>query len=65
MVGVASASLLFVLSYTVLVGMWQASKKVDWDRLYQVNVYLAGRFNALKLLLEVMFSHPPGVKSMW
>ena len=60
LVGVTAATILFVLSYMCLIGMWQASKKLDWEKLYQVNVYLAGRFNALKLLLEVMFSHPPG-----
>ena len=61
-IGIATASTLFVGAYIFLLLLWQGTSRqgTEWSALYDLNVYLAGRFDALKLLLNVMFSHPPG-----
>jgi ankyrin repeat-rich membrane spanning protein len=61
-IGIATASTIFVGAYVFLLLLWQGTSRqgTEWSALYDLNVYLAGRFDALKLLLNVMFSHPPG-----
>ena len=61
-IGIATAGTIFIGSYIFLILLWQGTARqgTDWSALYDLNVYLAGRFDALKLLLNVMFSHPPG-----
>ena len=52
----------FVLSYMVLFGIWQGTFKSDWYTLYNINVAFARKFNDLRLLVNIMFKHPPGPK---
>ena len=52
----------FVLSYIVLFAIWQGTFKSDWYTLYNINVAVAKKFNELKLLVSVVFNHPPGSK---
>ena len=61
-IGIATAGTIFIGSYIFLLFLWQGTARqgTEWTALYDLNVYLAGRFDALKLLLSVMFSHPPG-----
>ena len=61
-IGIATAGTIFIGAYIFLVLLWQGTARqgTEWSALYDLNVYLAGRFDALKLLLNVMFSHPPG-----
>ena len=51
---------MFLLLYTGLLGVWQGTFRTDWHALYNVNVFLARKFNELKLIINVVFSHPPG-----
>eukprot|EP00092_Neocalanus_flemingeri_P001634 GFUD01001744.1.p1 GENE.GFUD01001744.1~~GFUD01001744.1.p1 ORF type:complete len:1748 (+),score=397.63 GFUD01001744.1:305-5548(+) len=51
-----------LLCYIVLFGVWQGTFKSDWYTLYNINVALAKKFNELKLLVNVVFNHPPGSK---
>ena len=52
-----------LICYLLLFGVWQGTFKSDWYTLYNINVALAKRFNELKLLVNVVFNHPPG--SQW
>ena len=52
-----------LLCYIFLLGVWQGTFKSDWYTLYNINVGLARKFNELKLLVNVVFNHPPG--SQW
>ena len=49
-----------VFCYLLLFGVWQGTYKSDWYTLYDINVALARRFNDLRLLVNVVFSHPAG-----
>jgi len=51
-----------LLCYFFLFGVWQGTFKSDWYTLYNINVGLAKKFNELKLLVNVVFNHPPGSK---
>lgn len=59
-VGLGSGVLLVVVSYLFLIGVWQGSYKYDWNSLYNLSLFLAKQFNSFKLILHVMFCHPPG-----
>jgi hypothetical protein len=50
----------FLVLYAGLLGVWQGTFRTDWHALYNVNVFLARKFNELKLIINVVFSHPPG-----
>ena len=52
----------FVLSYVLLLGIRQGTFKSDWYTLYNINVAAARRFNDLRLLVNIVFKHPPGPK---
>merc|ERR1719342_1202700 len=52
----------FVISYMVLFGIWQGTFKSEWYTLYNINVAVARKFNDLRLLVNVVFNHPPGPK---
>jgi hypothetical protein len=51
---------MFLLLYTGLLGVWQATFRTDWHALYNLNVFLARKFNEFKLIMNVVFCHPPG-----
>lgn len=50
--------LLFV--YIMLSLIWFASNRYDWDWPYNFNVRLTKRMNNLRLVLQILFCHPPG-----
>ena len=52
----------FIAAYVILLGIWQGTFKSDWYTLYNLNVAVARRFNDLRLLVNIMFKHPPGHK---
>ena len=43
--------LTFVVAYIILFGIWQGTYKSDWFTLYNINVFVARKFNDLRLLL--------------
>ncbi|KAK9889799.1 hypothetical protein WA026_007172 [Henosepilachna vigintioctopunctata] len=49
--------------YIFLTFLWFASKSYDWDWPYNFNVKLTRKLNNLKLILQILFCHPPGVFS--
>lgn len=53
---------LFV-SYIILAFVWFASKRYDWDWPYNFNTKLTTKMNNLKLILQILFCHPPGAPS--
>jgi len=53
----------FVLAYILLFGVRKGTYKTDWITLYDLNLFLARKFNELKLLTNIVFCHPPG--SQW
>ena len=54
--------LTFIVSYIILFGIWQGTYKSDWFTLYNINVFVARKFNDLRLLVNIVFKHPPGPK---
>ena len=49
-----------LICYLALFAIWQGTYKSDWYFLYDINVTLARKFNELRLLVNVLFSHPAG-----
>ena len=46
----------------LLLGIRQGTFKSDWYTLYNINVAVAKKFNDLRLLINIVFNHPPGPK---
>ncbi|KAF5290012.1 hypothetical protein FQR65_LT11678 [Abscondita terminalis] len=59
-VGVSIAVAILAIVYVFLALIWFASKRYDWDWPYNFNLRLTRKMNSLKLILQVMFCHPPG-----
>ncbi|KAL0100895.1 hypothetical protein PUN28_019347 [Cardiocondyla obscurior] len=59
-IGLSSGISLLVIVYIFLVLVWYANKRYDWYWPYNLTVELTTKLNALKLLLQVIFCHPPG-----
>ncbi|KAJ9575076.1 hypothetical protein L9F63_007737, partial [Diploptera punctata] len=60
LIGVCSGGGLIILCYTFLVLVWYGSQRYDWYWPYNFHVYVTRKLNSLKLVLQVMFCHPPG-----
>ncbi|XP_050303117.1 kinase D-interacting substrate of 220 kDa B isoform X3 [Anthonomus grandis grandis] len=54
------AAVFFLLCFLFLGFIWFASKSYDWDWPYNFNVRLTRKMNNLKLILQILFCHPPG-----
>ncbi|XP_018570623.1 kinase D-interacting substrate of 220 kDa B isoform X3 [Anoplophora glabripennis] len=59
-VGLSVGVAILVLSYIFLALIWFASKRYDWDWPYNFNLKLTRKMNNLKLILQILFCHPPG-----
>ncbi|TGZ46633.1 Uncharacterized protein DBV15_04030 [Temnothorax longispinosus] len=59
-IGLSSGISLLVIVYIFLVLVWYANKRYDWYWPYNLTVELTTKLNTLKLLLQVIFCHPPG-----
>ncbi|XP_017768310.1 PREDICTED: kinase D-interacting substrate of 220 kDa isoform X3 [Nicrophorus vespilloides] len=58
--GLSVGLAVLVVSYIFLALVWFASKRYDWDWPYNFNTKLTMKMNNLKLILQIMFCHPPG-----
>ncbi|KAK6637747.1 hypothetical protein RUM44_008169 [Polyplax serrata] len=67
--GVITLIVSFFLMFTFLLILWCCGKRslisrlhlrYDWSWPYQASVYLARRMNFCRLILQVVFCHPPG-----
>ncbi|XP_069672913.1 kinase D-interacting substrate of 220 kDa B isoform X3 [Periplaneta americana] len=59
-IGICTGGGLVLLCYTFLVLVWYGSQRYDWYWPYNFHVYVTRKLNSLKLILQVMFCHPPG-----
>ncbi|XP_076680396.1 ankyrin repeat-rich membrane spanning isoform X3 [Andrena cerasifolii] len=59
-VGLACGISLIFITYAFLILIWNANKRYDWYWPYNFTVALTTKLNSLKLLLQVIFCHPPG-----
>ncbi|XP_025995855.1 kinase D-interacting substrate of 220 kDa B isoform X3 [Solenopsis invicta] len=59
-IGLSSGISLLIIVYIFLILVWYANKRYDWYWPYNLTVDLTTKMNALKLLLQVIFCHPPG-----
>ncbi|XP_026671715.1 kinase D-interacting substrate of 220 kDa B isoform X3 [Ceratina calcarata] len=59
-VGLACGISLIFITYAFLILIWYANKRYDWYWPYSFTVALTTKLNSLKLLLQVIFCHPPG-----
>uniref|UniRef100_A0AAR5PQA6 KAP NTPase domain-containing protein n=1 Tax=Dendroctonus ponderosae TaxID=77166 RepID=A0AAR5PQA6_DENPD len=53
----------FSLCFLFLSFIWFASKSYDWDWPYNFNIKLTRKLTNLKLVLEILFCHPPGAST--
>ncbi|XP_039292583.1 kinase D-interacting substrate of 220 kDa B [Nilaparvata lugens] len=60
MIGLVVTSAIFLLIYAFLVVIGFGSQRYNWDWPYNLNVYLTQKMNAIRVVLQVMFCHPPG-----
>ena len=58
--GVAAPVGLIVLVYAFLIGVWRGSYAYDVQVLADLSEFLARQFSSLRLILHVLFCHPPG-----
>ncbi|XP_043269211.1 kinase D-interacting substrate of 220 kDa B isoform X3 [Venturia canescens] len=58
-IGVASGVAIISIVYIFLFIVWYANKRYDWYWPYNFTVALTTKLNSLKLLLQVIFCHPP------
>ncbi|KAK4875156.1 hypothetical protein RN001_011578 [Aquatica leii] len=58
--GISLAVGVLAIVYIFLGLIWFAGKRYDWDWPYNFNLKLTRKMNSLKLILQVMFCHPPG-----
>ncbi|XP_073984772.1 ankyrin repeat-rich membrane spanning isoform X3 [Rhodnius prolixus] len=63
MFGVLLCIGLIIFSYTVLILLWYFSHRYSWDLPYNLSVAVIQRMNLVKVILQVIFCHPPG--SQW
>ncbi|XP_025154108.1 kinase D-interacting substrate of 220 kDa B isoform X1 [Harpegnathos saltator] len=59
-IGILCGISLIIIVYFFLILVWYANKRYDWYWPYNLTVALTTKLNALKLLLQVIFCHPPG-----
>ncbi|XP_076752387.1 ankyrin repeat-rich membrane spanning isoform X2 [Xylocopa sonorina] len=59
-IGLACGICLILITYIFLILVWYANKRCDWYWPYSFTVALTTKLNSLKLLLQVIFCHPPG-----
>ncbi|XP_061940332.1 kinase D-interacting substrate of 220 kDa isoform X3 [Apis cerana] len=59
-IGLACGISLIFITYVFLILVWYANKRYDWYWPYSFTVALTTKLNSLKLLLQVIFCHPPG-----
>ncbi|XP_053986547.1 kinase D-interacting substrate of 220 kDa B isoform X1 [Hylaeus volcanicus] len=59
-VGLVFGICLIFIMYAFLILIWYANKRYDWYWPYNFTVALTTKLNSLKLLLQVIFCHPPG-----
>ncbi|KAG8319111.1 hypothetical protein J6590_098338 [Homalodisca vitripennis] len=60
--GIVVIFTLLILTYTFLAVVWYGSNRYSWDWPYNLNVYLTRKMNAIKVVLQVIFCHPPGAQ---
>ncbi|XP_054258040.1 kinase D-interacting substrate of 220 kDa B isoform X3 [Macrosteles quadrilineatus] len=53
---------IFILTYALLAVIWYGSNRYTWDWPYNLNLFLTRKMNAIKVVLHVMFCHPPGAQ---
>ncbi|EFN63057.1 Ankyrin repeat-rich membrane spanning protein [Camponotus floridanus] len=62
-IGLSCGISLLVVVYIFLLLVWHAYKRYDWYWPYNLTVALTIKLNALKLLLQIIFCHPPAGQS--
>ncbi|XP_014273864.1 kinase D-interacting substrate of 220 kDa isoform X5 [Halyomorpha halys] len=61
-VGILVTVVLCFFSYVFLLLLWYSSQKYNWDFPYNLSINLTSRMNAVRLILQVIFCHPPGAQ---
>ncbi|XP_044007245.1 kinase D-interacting substrate of 220 kDa B isoform X2 [Aphidius gifuensis] len=57
--GLSFGCFIIIFIYTILILIYYANNYYDWDWPYNFNVSLVTRLNSIKLLLQIIFCHPP------
>ncbi|KAJ1531607.1 hypothetical protein ONE63_000279 [Megalurothrips usitatus] len=62
-VGLSVGSSIFVISYCLAILVWYSGKRYDWKWAYLAHLYFTKKVDSLRLVLQMMFCHPPGIHS--
>jgi len=57
-----SIPFVFLLTYFLMFTVKNATYRTDWMTIYNFNVFLARKYRELRLLVNVVFCHPPGTQ---
>ena len=61
---VGTAALVLFLTYSFFFGVWKFTQISGSSSLHRLKVFLGERFSSLKLIMNVVFRHPPGYESV-
>ena len=61
---IGTALLVLGLTYSFFFGVWKFTQIFDSSSLHRLKVFLGERFSSLKLIMNVVFRHPPGYESV-
>ena len=63
-VAVVTGALVLMLTYLFFFGVWKLTKISDSSLLHRLKIFLGERFSSLKLIMNIVFRHPPGLDSV-
>ncbi|XP_034241377.1 kinase D-interacting substrate of 220 kDa B isoform X3 [Thrips palmi] len=61
--GLSVGTSIFIISYSLAILIWYSGKRYDWRWAYLAHLYFTKKFDSLRLVLQMMFCHPPGIHS--
>ncbi|XP_052119643.1 kinase D-interacting substrate of 220 kDa B isoform X5 [Frankliniella occidentalis] len=62
-VGLSLGLAVFIVSYCLAILVWYSGKRYDWKWTYLAHLYFTKKVDTLRLVLQIMFCHPPGIHS--
>ncbi|KAK3930848.1 Kinase D-interacting substrate of 220 kDa [Frankliniella fusca] len=61
--GLSLGLAMFIISYCLAILVWYSGKRYDWKWAYLAHLYFTKKVDSLRLVLQIMFCHPPGIHS--
>ena len=64
LIAVVTGAMILILTYLFFFGVWKFTKISDSSTLHRLKVFLGERFSSLKLIMNIVFRHPPGLENV-